>query len=425
MENKRNVKKSKYNIFVPFAHDKFIVYNPFSGAIGTFDSDTMERFNSDSLTKEETDVLIRKGIYVSSTINEIDIINRDRVNGIFSSYKNYRIWSTSACNARCYYCFEKGIPTLNMTEATADTVVDFICSLVNEGDSVSIEWFGGEPLLNVKIIDYISKKISIYFDEQGIPWHASMISNGSLVTPDIIQRMKEQWKIQGVQITLDGYGENYNQTKKYINPTAHNFESVIQNIKMLLDNDVHVSIRMNYDTINYNSLKELIAFLGKEFSNRSNISFYVYPIWDALCGGENSFTTATVADKKLIDLFEDLVSKGMATASILARLQYRKRQCSACGINSFSILPNGDILKCSEAFNCVVGNVCSGIIDENSAIKWTDPGLDEDCLHCTYLPLCQGGCRASRVTNMPRCSAFKSIIPELLEWYIKHAKKTS
>lgn len=423
MDKYANVKKSRYNIFVPQENGNYIVFNALSGAIGIFDSDTMERFSLGSFSKRETDILISKGILIPSITSELDIINRDRVDGIFSSHRNFRIWPTSACNARCYYCFEKGIPSSNMTIETADKMVDFISKLTDEGNTVSIEWFGGEPLMNTKIIDYISERLTCVFKAKNIAWRASMISNGSLLTLDIIKKMKELWNIERVQITLDGYGEEYNCAKSYLNPTKDNFEKVINNIRLLAETGVHVSVRMNYDTANYKTLKELIAYLAAEFSGQPNISYYIYPIWDALGNCENSFTTTTEADLQLIDLFEDLVANGLASARNLARLQYRKRQCSSCGINNYSILPNGDILKCSEAFNCVVGNVSKGITDEITVAKWTDPGLDEDCMHCLYLPLCQGGCRASRTTKMPRCMAFKKIMPELLKWYVIHADK--
>ena len=98
-------------------------------------------------------------------------------------------------------------------------------------------------------------------------------------------------------------------------------------------------------------------------------------------------------------------------------------QCNACGISNYSILPNGNILKCSEAFESIIGNVFEGIKNEYTAEKWTDVGLDRDCIECKFLPLCQGGCRASRETEMPRCYVFKEIFSDLLKWNIAYLEK--
>lgn len=344
---------------------------------------------------------------------------------MFSNNRHFRIWSTSACNARCYYCFEKGIPHISMTENTANAAIAFICNLVNEGDTVSIEWFGGEPLVNTHIIDYISLRLEDVFKKKNVKWHASMVTNGSLFSSDSISKCKKIWNIKNVQITLDGFSDDYNQIKGYVNPNQHNFFTVIERIKMLAQYEIRVSIRMNYDTVNFLSLKRLIEFLHIELKKFSNISYYIYPVWDSLGSADNTFHTKTEADRNLLELLEMLVKYGMGRTKSLARLKYRKHQCSACGVNNYSILPNGDISKCSESFEHVVGNVFSGLSDVNLANKWLDTGLDEDCKMCNLLPLCQGGCRASRVTRMPRCTVFKDLLPDLLRWHVKHLEMQS
>ena len=104
-------KASKYNIFVPYKDGNVIIYNPLSGAIGKFTSETFERYNLGKLYESEIDLLVKKGIFVSKDTNEIDKIHFDRKRVIDDEkFKHFRIWTTSACNAHCYYCFEKGIP---------------------------------------------------------------------------------------------------------------------------------------------------------------------------------------------------------------------------------------------------------------------------------------------------------------------------
>ena len=64
-----------------------------------------------------------------------------RPNGI----ANYTILTTADCNARCFYCYEKGRPRIPMKEETARKVVDYIVQN-NPYEKVKIRWFGGEPL---------------------------------------------------------------------------------------------------------------------------------------------------------------------------------------------------------------------------------------------------------------------------------------
>ena len=207
-------KKSRYNFLIPYKEGKYVIFNSFSGAIGTFNSEIVYKYENNLLVDKEIEVLAEKGIYVPAFENEIDKINRDRVDGIYSKRRNLRIWSTSACNANCYYCFEKGIKMENMDQRTADAVFNFAKDIIADADSISVEWFGGEPLMNVPIIDYLSEKFYSLFKQKNIIWKASMITNGSLFTDEIVDKIVKKWNITRVQITLDGYGEYYNKTKE-------------------------------------------------------------------------------------------------------------------------------------------------------------------------------------------------------------------
>jgi uncharacterized protein len=109
----------------------------------------------------------------------------------------------------------------------------------------------------------------------------------------------------------------------------------------------------------------------------------------------------------------------MCSIKDVARLHYRKNQCHACSINSYTVFPNGDIGKCSETFIQTIGNVWNGVIDIEKNNIWTSTELDEECKDCVYLPLCQGGCRSSNFTKMPKCYVNKEILPDILKWYIE------
>ena len=60
----------------------------------------------------------------------------------------YTILTTTGCNARCFYCYEKGTKPVTMTAETASKVVRYI--VAHRGDEeIKLKWFGGEPLVNV------------------------------------------------------------------------------------------------------------------------------------------------------------------------------------------------------------------------------------------------------------------------------------
>ena len=108
----------------------------------------------------------------------------------------YTILPTTGCNARCFYCYEQGTRPVTMTAETASQVVRYI--VAHRGnEEVTLRWFGGEPLVNVKAIDQICTELRA----QGVPFTSSMVSNGYLFDADMVQRAKNLWQLQKVQIT--------------------------------------------------------------------------------------------------------------------------------------------------------------------------------------------------------------------------------
>ncbi len=404
-------KKSEFNIFVPDG-DKTIIFNSYSGSIGEFDNEHIKKYDSDAFTEEEIKLLVDKGIYVPASFDEKKAMLEDRTKqNTKKNEKFIRLWTTSACNARCFYCFEKGMKAVNMTKKTAKQLVKYISGALKEGDTVTFEWFGGEPLLNREIIDYIIKTLNPICEEKGCKTQSFFISNGSLIDEEIAEQMKNDWNTKSIQITIDGFKDDYNRIKDYYNPKRFHFEKVIKNIKLLSNKGIHVAIRMNYGTDNYDSLMALIEYLKEELSECVDVTYYLYPLWDSIDHTyKDAFKSNAVADKKLIHLFDKLVDAKMATPRSLARLNYKKGQCKASNEASFAVFPDGKIGKCSESFLQVIGDVWKGIEDKDIFDIWVDPKVSDECNECKMLPLCQGGCKSSNFTSMPKCSPFKDII---------------
>lgn len=57
----------------------------------------------------------------------------------------YTIFTTTDCNARCFYCYEMGRSRIPMSNETAHKAA-YIAAHCG-GEKVHLHWFGGEPLL--------------------------------------------------------------------------------------------------------------------------------------------------------------------------------------------------------------------------------------------------------------------------------------
>lgn len=411
------MKKSKYNLFIPYKENSTIIFNTLYGTLGKLEDRIIDGYNMDSLSEDELHILYKQKIFVDDDIDELEIVNNNRIEGIMDTKRKvYRIWTTSCCNARCYYCFELGMERQTMTADTASKVSDYIMDQIKKGDDLRLEWFGGEPLLNTEVIEMISDKVIKRCEEINANFSASIITNGSLVDKTICKLFND-CRISRCQITLDGNKDVYNEAKNYCNK-KYNFDLVINNIKLLSNNDIHVSVRLNYDNKNYNSLSELLDYLYDNFRSNKNVSSYIYPIWSSTY--DNKFITEAYADDKYIKLVDKMVKYNMTKAENVIGLKRKVRSCSARNINSVAILPDGRFSKCSEAFNQIIGNLDKGVTDTKTYNEWTTVNLDEGCKECVYLPVCNGGCQAARYTNMEICFPTKNIHDDIVRWYINY-----
>ena len=190
-------------------------------------------------------------------------------------YGGFTILTTTACNARCFYCFEKDCAAETMTRETAAAAAAYILAEGNQ-KQVRLNWFGGEPTVNTRAIDQITEALS----SAGRSYSSSMISNGYLLDEKLIEKATGQWKLENVQITLDGTEKIYNERKAYVGVSGSAFQKVMKNIELLLNAGIAVQIRLNVDTENVEDLCALSGQLKERFGERKKFSVYAIALFD-------------------------------------------------------------------------------------------------------------------------------------------------
>ena len=189
--------------------------------------------------------------------------------------EGFTILTTTACNARCFYCFEKGCAAEAMTKETAAAAANYILTEGNQ-KHVRLNWFGGEPTVNTRAIDQITEALTA----AGRTYTSSMISNGYLLDEKLIEKAVGQWKLTNVQITLDGTEKIYNERKAYVGISGSAFQKVMNNIDLLLKAGIAVQIRLNVDTENVDDLSVLSDQLKERFGGRKKLSVYAVALFD-------------------------------------------------------------------------------------------------------------------------------------------------
>ena len=290
----------------------------------------------------------------------------------------YIILPTTGCNARCFYCFEKGAKPVTMTSETASKVVRYI--VAHRGsETVHICWFGGEPLVNAKAIDQICTELS----QQGVPFRSDMISNGFLFDAEMAQRAKDLWQLQRVQITLDGTAQTYNRVKDYVYRDVNAFERVLQNIGLLIAAGIRVKTRLNVGKHNIGEMAALVELLHQRFGADERLSVYSAGLLDEEHNAElfaqrmqlEQQITACGFARKLYDLPKDI----------------RLNCCMADDDGSRVVIaPDGHLGKCHHYLDReFFGHIDSEERNEAILRKFKERRADiEACATCFYYPQC-------------------------------------
>lgn len=372
---KQNIKYRLSNFIVKqVIDDGILMYNNVTGSLLFF--------KSENEIKDNFVFLVEHWFYLPvASFNECDWVEFLREKRIedtsHQGVNSYVIMTTLDCNARCFYCYEKGTPRISMTKKIAIATSNYIQR--HSTRMVKLTWFGGEPLLNTVIIDLICQKLNDY----GISYFSHIITNGLLITKDIVYKAINVWKLKRVQITLDGTEQIYLRTKAYVNSQGDEFQTVLDNIELLLKSKVAVNIRLNQSAYNTEDLLALLVLLHNRFGLNPYLTIYNHLLFNF----EGDCT------QEQIDCYYKLKNE-LAVCGYLKGYKLpngiNNHQCMADSGHSLVITPSGKIGKCEHfTEEKMIGSIFTEGFDPLMLNMWNERyDRQKECNSCPLYPTC-------------------------------------
>jgi uncharacterized protein len=146
---------------------------------------------------------------------------------------NIALFLAQQCNMRCVYCYGNGGTYGRqglMSWETACQAVDWLMTHSGTAEKVTISFFGGEPLLNVRVL----RRVLPYAREQAAlrEKHISftVTTNGSLLDEETIAFLSRE-RIK-VVVSLDGPPEYQDRQRPFANGKGSH-EKVVENVRRL------------------------------------------------------------------------------------------------------------------------------------------------------------------------------------------------
>jgi len=266
---------------------------------------------------------------------------------------------------------------------------------LSKGREVSLDFYGGEPLLSCDLIRSISQRLSKSSAEKGLSYSFSLVTNGTLLTRTLTQELKTLG-LKNVKVTLDGPREIHDRSRPFASGKGSSFDVIIRNIGEVWDL-VGLQLGGNFTRENYREfpllLDHLISagitpekFRTVQFNQVvGRIGSPAVPDFSSSC---NCIDEEWLYEATLY-LREETLKRGFPVP---------KPGPAGCMVefeNDLVVNIDGAIYKCPafvgrEGF--AVGDLRQGVIDCGAAYNpdvWKKP----ECLECAYLPQCFGGCR--------------------------------
>lgn len=301
-------------------------------------------------------------------------------------------WHLSeTCNLKCLHCYQEHHCPVQLEYGKLIIIYNQFKDLLKVLNMKGhINLTGGEPLCNpylFKILDLIKE------DSDLITF--SLLTNGTLVTPEIAKRLKS-YNPYYVQVSLEG-GK---KTNDYIRGKG-TYEKIAKGIINLKKYDIYTSISFTATNLNYKEFPKVIKYARK---------YHVDNVWSdryiPLGGSEDKNLSLNYEEtREYLEIMaterKKLIKKknNHTSISMYRALQFQMTNDFAYGCTAgdtlLTVMENGDLVPCRR-MPIVVGNLFE---NDMSSLYFNSPILKDlrkntipdECRDCEASETCHGG----------------------------------
>lgn len=386
-----------YNAFT----NKFLVLEPLLGELILAAKAEGNIDDLKEIHENLYDVLVRDGFVVDNNVDEIQKVVELRESIDFdNSFYHLIINPTMNCNFKCWYCYEEHIKASKMDAKNIEKVKKLITNVLDNQATVKtfvISWFGGEPLLYYdQVIAPISNFAVEETQKRGVHFSSNFTSNGYLIKESMLEDF-QKWNVENLQITLDGNKDSHDKVR-FVNSKKGSFTEIVKNIKLLSENGISITTRINYTKENFDGVQSL----AEEFEDLSEIGKSKME-----CSLHKVWQVDSVDQDVVNETLQHFRSKGIKASTNLT-IDSVRNSCYADKRNHATINYNGDAFKCTARDFSKANR--EGVLTDNGEIIWSARFEErmniklknKNCQTCSILPICNGGCSQYALENLEK-----------------------
>ena len=427
----RVMKKSKYNetVLLPLPHPhpgerKWLLYNFFTERFLTLSDEEKALF--DAFPAAELKGAFRERLekdgFLTDT-DETELLRQRTLKNMRrpeSRHVKLTLCPTMDCNFACPYCIETGQKFKGkMSAETVENTVKFAKKLMDaaEAEKLFITWYGGEPLLAMDEIEYLSGRFGALCAARNAKYSAGILTNGYLLDARAMLRLS-RCGVNYYRVTVDGPAPVHDK-RRVLKGGGPTYDRIMKNLEGLLT-DHTIEIRCNVSRSSLGGIEQLardVEALKERTGNNIILTFAKMLV----CRGVpeelrgDMLTESEFADFILTQRDE-----------LWLRNDYRSGlPCAACARYDFCIDSRGDICKCSGSLGQKEHRLANVSEFPSEEMLFTHPEsrslrekafpANPECLQCKLLPRCMGACPLDDgIASAGNCNRYRLHPKELI-----------
>lgn len=292
--------------------------------------------------------------------------------------KNITFIVTKDCQLACKYCYLVGKNSKErMSFETAKAAVDYILADREQfgEQSVVFDFIGGEPFLEIELIDRICDYIKEQLFLLNHPWfnsyRFSFSTNGINYHEPLVQRFIEKNATHvSIGITIDGTKAKHDMNRVWKNTGKGSYDDVVRNIPLWLKQFPSMGTKVTVSSPDLPYIRESVLHLFSLGIKDVNINCVFEDVWKE---GDDA-----ILEKELVALADDMIDGGLYrdhfcsffTKDIGRPMDPEKENQNWCGAGMMlSVDAAGNFYPCTRfaAFSLrskepiIIGNIRDGI----------------------------------------------------------------
>jgi uncharacterized protein len=284
---------------------------------------------------------------------------------------------TEKCNFRCTYCYET-FEHGRMRPWVVRSLHKLIDIRTRDLSSLKLNWFGGEPLLESKLmVDFASYALQTCLRNDCELAPGEVTTNGYLLSQEVFEKLIAT-NHRLFQVSLDGDEKGHETSRRHIagHPTFQRIMKNLENLK-LMKHEFRVVVRLHLLPTNRDSMLRLAEQIRGTLLTDARYGVLIKAVGD--WGGPLSGTfKALNADEARSRAAELRSALGLNEASPQETIDPSKGEsayvCYAASANSLLIRADGRVGKCTTALDDSLNTV--GQLNPDGTIRFNSQNLN-------------------------------------------------